>query len=231
MAETGFPGSPKILKGAFVQLTRDIVGVVPNIVAFQYNPEKLTHTITPWNPFEAEPTARGTNAPSVQPFEPRETFNLTIEVDATDPLEDGDPVAEAFGVTPQLAALKKLVVATDGLLGDIKRRASALIGQSSKASRPTVPVLLFVWGPGRILPVRITTFSIEETLFSPLLFPIQASVTLAMEVLTPDLFKCQDDVAVKIAVAAYNATRLAEDSLAIASADNTTRQILAMLPL
>jgi hypothetical protein len=38
MAETGYSRSPKIAKGALVQLLPDIVGVIPNIIVFQYNP-------------------------------------------------------------------------------------------------------------------------------------------------------------------------------------------------
>jgi hypothetical protein len=230
MPDTGSSRSPKVQKGAFVQLVKDVVGVVPHIVPFQYNPEKLSRSVTPWNPFEAESTQRGTNAPTVQPFEPRETFNLAIELDATDGLEDGHPLAVGFGVAPQLAALKKLVVATEGLIGDVARNARSLVGRTGKAARPTVPILLFVWGAGRILPVRITSFAVEETLFSPLLYPTQATVTLALEVLTPDLFKCQGDVAVKIAVAAYRSTRLEEDNLAVANVAGTVEQIRALLP-
>ena len=46
--------------------------------------------------------------------------------------------------------------------------------------RPTVPVVLFVWGPGRILPVRVTSFAVDETLFAPSLYPLQATVTLGL---------------------------------------------------
>ena len=89
---------------------------------------------------------------------------------------------------------------------------AALVGKASEhAVRPTVPVVLFVWGPGRILPVRVTSFSVEETLFSPSLYPIQATVSLGLEVLTPDVFKCQRDITADIAIAAYNFTKLQED--------------------
>lgn len=232
MADTGFSRSPLLVKGALVQLVRDIVGVIPHIVVFQYNPEKLTHAITPWNPFEGEATAKGTNAPSVQPFEPKETFTLSIELDATDGMEDGNPLAATTGVAAQLAALKKLIVATEGPLGDVIRSAKALARKTDRQEieRPTVPIVLFVWGPGRILPVRITSFSVDETLFSPQLYPLQATVALGLEVLTPDVFKCQDDLTVKIAIAAYNATRLQEDALAVANVFNTAAQLRAMLP-
>jgi Contractile injection system tube protein len=204
---------------------------VPNVIPFQYNPEKLSHTLTPWNPFEVDQTQRGSQAPTVQPFDPKESFNLTLEIDATDDLEDNNPVAKRVGVADQLAALKKLTLPTEGLIGDLIASARALVGKAAKhAVRSTVPVLLFVWGSGRILPVRVTSFSVEETLFSPSLHPIQATVTLGLEVLTPDVFKCQHDITADIAVAAYNFTKLQEDTLAAAHIANNIDAIRGLLP-
>ena len=126
-------------------------------------------------------TQRGAQAPTVQPFDPKESFNLTLEIDATNELEDDNPVAKEVGVADRLAALKKLTLPSQGLIGDVVASARALVGKASEqAIRPTVPVVLFVWGPGRILPVRITSFSVDETLFSPSLHPIQATVTLGL---------------------------------------------------
>lgn len=232
MPDTGLKRSPKFQKGALVQLVKDLVGVVPNVIPFQYNPEKLSHTLTPWNPFEVDQTQRGAQAPMVQPFDPKESFNLTLEVDATDNLEDKNPVAERVGVADRLAALKKLTLPTEGLIGDLAASARALVGKASEhAFRPTVPVVLFVWGTGRILPVRVTSFSVEETLFSPALYPIQATVTLGLEVLTPDVFKCHRDITTDIAIAAYNLTKLQQDALAVAHVASNVDAIRGLLPL
>jgi Contractile injection system tube protein len=231
MPDTGLKRSPRFEKGALVQLVKGLTGVVPNVIPFQYNPEKLSHTLTPWNPFEVDQTQRGSQAPTVQPFDPKESFNLTLEIDATDDLEDNNPVAKRVGVADRLAALKKLTLPTEGLIGDLIASARALVGKAAKhAVRSTVPVLLFVWGPGRILPVRVTSFSVEETLFSPSLHPIQATVTLGLEVLTPDVFKCQHDITADIAVAAYNFTKLQEDTLAAAHIANNIDAIRGLLP-
>lgn len=43
--------------------------------------------------------------------------------------------------------------------------------------------VLFVWGPGRIFPVRVKDFQVEEQAYSPLLYPIRARVTVGLEVL------------------------------------------------
>jgi hypothetical protein len=50
------------------------------------------------------------------------------------------------------------------------------------------PLALFVWSKTRVLPVRLTDFSITEEAFDPTLNPIRAKVSLGMRVLnTNDL--------------------------------------------
>jgi len=45
---------------------------------------------------------------------------------------------------------------------------------------------LLVWGANRIVPVRVTEFSITEEAFDPLLNPIRAKVSLGLRTLTVD---------------------------------------------
>src|SRR5262249_59331787 len=45
------------------------------------------------------------------------------------------------------------------------------------------PLTLFVWSPNRILPVRLTEFSITEEAFDANLNPIRAKVSLGLRVL------------------------------------------------
>lgn len=232
MPETGYRRSPRIAKGAFVQLLPDIVGVIPNIIVFQYNPETITRKLTPWNPFEVDQSGRGSLAPTVQPFDVPESFEgFAIELDATDDLEDGNPLARASGIETRLAALRKLTQPSQGLVGDLIESAKSLVGAGSdEARRPTVAPILLVLGPRIILPVRVTTFQVEETLHNPDYFPLQAKATLGLEVLTPDVFRCQEDVTAKIAIAAYQVTRLQEDANALLNTANTADAIRALLP-
>ena len=84
MPDTGLRRSPKFEKGALVQLVKGLWTSMPNVIPFQYNPEKLSHTLTPWNPFEVDQTQRGAQAPTVQPFDPKET--LTSRWKSTPPM-------------------------------------------------------------------------------------------------------------------------------------------------
>lgn len=232
MPETGFSRSPKIAKGALVQLLQDIIGMIPNIIVFQYNPTTLTRQLTPWDPMAVDQTQRGSQAPTVQPFDVQETFsNFKIELDATDDLEDGKVLAETTGIESRLAALRKLTQASKGLLGDLIESAKSLVGAAEdEAHRPTVAPILLVLGPRLILPVRVKTFSVEETLFSPAYYPLHATVTMELEVLTPDVFRCREDIAGKIAVAAYEFTRLQEDANALLNVANNVDAVRALLP-
>lgn len=224
--------APPLVKGALVQLVEDLVGfATPNVVLFQYNPEKLSHAITPWNPQEVDQAQRGAQAPTVQPFDPKETFTLSLELDASDDLEVLNPTAMVFGVADRLAALKKLTYPSQGLHADLLRSAKALSdGPSGQLERPTVPVVLFAWGPSRIFPVRVTSFSVEETLYNRTLHPLHATVSLGLDVLAPDVFPCRMSATEQLAAAAYSYTRLIDDTLAVASAAENAKRATGLLP-
>lgn len=235
MVDTGYPRTPAVARGALVQLVEDLGMVVPNIILFQYNPSKITRGFTVWNPFATDPQNQAAQTPLVQPFDPQQTYGFELELDATDDIEGENPIAIVSGVAARIAALRKLIEPTNGLVGDLVGAASALVGGASSASqqadRPLVPVTLFVFGPGTILPVRVKEVSVEVTDFLPTLFPLRAKVTLSLQVLTPDVFKCKSTTATSVAIAAYNLTKLQDDALAVASAASGAAGILSLLPI
>lgn len=230
---TGYSGAAQLLRGSFVQLIEDVVGFLPNVVTFQFNPETISRSLTPWNPMEVDQADRGSQAPTVQPFDVPEKFSgFELQFDATDGMAAGNPVADQFGVEPQLAAMRKLTQATRGLLGDLTASFKDLAGLGgAEAERPTVAPVLLVLGKRVILPVRITSFSVEETLMSPQLYPIMATVSVDMEVMTPDVFRCQTSRAAVIAIGAYELTRLQEDAAAVLNLANLPNPISSLLPL
>ena len=232
MAEvTGLPLSPSVTKGALVQLAEDFGVIVPNIIPFQYNPATVTRTLKPWDPSEVDQTNRGAQAPNVQPYDPEETYEFTLELDATDDQAAGDPLAQTTGVASRIAAIQKLTEPSGGLFGDLIASANALTGNASaEAERATVPITLLVLGLGVILPIRITTISIEIKEFTPQLYPYMADVQLEMRVLTPEVFKCKSGTAIDIATAAYEVTRLQEDALAVLNSANALKSAKSLLP-
>lgn len=232
MSRSGYSKSPNVVPGAFVQLVEDIIGLIPNIVAFQYNPATISRTLEPWNALEVDRNSQGAQSPTVQPFDPQEKFSFSLDLYATDGMEQGNPLATVSGVAPQIAALKKLTQPTEGLLGDLVASANALARSDAGATeRPSVPIVLMILGPGIIYPVRITSFSVEQKEFNPLLYPTQATVQVEVAVLTPDTFNCSDNPAAAAAIATYNFTKLQEDALALLNLANSAQTIVGSLPI
>jgi len=98
-----------------------------------------------------------------------------------------------------------------------------------------VPIVLFFWGPGRIVPVRITSFSVEEQQYSPLLYPIRAKVTIGLKVLDKNHLEniagdTSQTAIVEVAKACYTFTQAQKEALAMANLANSVESIIGMLP-
>ena len=230
---TGYSRSPKLLKGALVKLGEGFLGPIPNVIVFQYNPEKLNRQFTSASTAQHSGVDAG-SANTAEPFDPQESFTVTLELDATDALEDpgSHPVAAVSGIADRIAALEMMVYPVAS--GDLINGLTNAIGLTSETvPRNHVPVILFIWGPGRIQPVRITSFSVDEQAFSPTLFPIRATVTLGLKVLKLESFPAlaaNRTLSEDLAVISYKYTKGLKEILARANLANSAESILAMLP-
>ena len=171
---SAFPGTPRIFKGALVAY--QLPDLLPTVIVFQYNPEHLTRSL------QAR-TATGGGRGDAQRTDgpPEESISLSIEIDATDQLEKSDGVTLAVGLHPVLAALELLMYPSFPTV--IFNQALAAFGSAAILSEPA-PMALFIWGPARVLPVRVTSLSITEQAFDTLLNPILAKAELGLKVLT-----------------------------------------------
>ncbi|HEY7375575.1 MAG TPA: hypothetical protein VIF57_25685 [Polyangia bacterium] len=242
MPNIGFTRSPKVQKGAMVQLLESVHLPIPNIVPFQYNPASVKRAIRPWTPPEIDPTNRGPNAPQDQPHEPPETINIDIELDASDQLEDDDTIANQFGIADRIAALEKMLYALPTPIGQLldllppgaADKVSQALGKISPSLQPAahkiVPITFIVLGAGRMVPVRITSYSIEEQLFLPSLYPIQAKVSLGLNVLTPEMFQSLSGPSIAAAKGAYAFFRKQQDGLALLQTARLPDAIRSLLP-
>ncbi|HEY6141022.1 MAG TPA: hypothetical protein VI670_24970 [Thermoanaerobaculia bacterium] len=177
---TNFPGSPQVQKGAIVGL--DPFNPLASVIIFQYNPEKLTRTLTA--------QVVGGSGVKTRPAEafrikgpPQETISITVDIDAADQLEKTDPLATSLGIHPTLASLEMLLYPKS-----IKVIANEVLAKAGliETIPPEAPLTLFIWGIKRIVPVRLTSFSINEEAFDTNLNPILAKVTLGLRVLNYD---------------------------------------------
>lgn len=169
-----FPGSPRLQKGAIIGV--DKFNPLASIIVFQYNPDTLTRTLT------AQTVGGEANRGEALRLKgpPQETIKLDIEIDATDQLEKANPVAVSMGIHPTLASLEMLLYPKSAVM--IANEVLAAAGMI-EIIPPEAPLTLLVWGPARVLPVRLTEFSITEEAFDTLLNPIRAKVSLGMRVL------------------------------------------------
>ena len=82
-----------------------------------------------------------------------------------------------------MSALETLVYPSSQTL----QRNFGLARQGTLEIMPMLaPLTLFVWSASRIVPVRLTEFSISEEAFDPSLNPLRAKVSLGMRVLSID---------------------------------------------
>lgn len=176
---TTFPNSPRLLKGGIVLIDPD-TSVVRRVVALQYNPDTLSRTLQ----------VRGAGGEGGDRSEalrltgpPVETIKLDAEIDATDQLEfpDQNPNAVELGIHPQLAALETIIYPTNAQLQTNNRLAQSGTLEIAPAESP---LTLFVWSKNRVLPVRLTEFSVTEEAFDARLNPVRARVSLGMRVLS-----------------------------------------------
>jgi len=179
-----FPNSPRLARGGLVLLD-PVSGRLLKVVSFQYNPDTLTRTLVPQG-IGPEPGDRLEALRLKAP--PQETIKLEAELDATDALET--PTATAADQT----------VATVGLLAYlswleliISPPTSQLLAENSLAQLGMIeiapveaPLTILAWGGKRILPVRVTEYSVTEHAFDTSLNPTRATVNLSMRVLTVD---------------------------------------------
>jgi hypothetical protein len=170
-----FPGSPRVVKGALVAI--DPLVPVPNIVVFQYNPDTMTRRL--------EARAVSQEGDRGEAFRltgaPKETITLSVEIDAAEQLENGDPQALALGLHPSLAALETMLYPKSAVV--IANDVLAAVG-TIEVFPAEAPMILFVWGPARVVPVRLTSFSITEEAYDPQLNPIRAKIELSLTVLS-----------------------------------------------
>lgn len=176
------PLSPRLVKGGIVTMDPD-TSVVKSVIALQYNPDTLSRTL------QIQSLPGGTDGVRVDVLRLRgpavETIKVEAELDATDQLEfpTQNSLAVQYGLYPQLAQLEMLINPT----------VETLLQDDSMANAGTLeiipleqPLTLFVWSKNRVVPVRLTDFSVTEEAFDTSLNPIRAKVSLGMRVLNVD---------------------------------------------
>jgi hypothetical protein len=217
-----------MLRGALIEYGTGLIGPLPNVVIFQFNPESLSRVLqVPPRPTGA--TQRETTQAGEKTFE-KITFKAHFS--AANMLDEDKVLARLFGVGPQLAALEKMVLPSSKIAGLIGAAIDAIAGAVAPPAPPAQPIprekyprILFIWGLTRVLPVTIDSMTIAEQEYDFLLNPVRAEVDISLSVIAID--QCSDDV---LAKGALEYSTIAKEAMAIANLANTVEQIVDVIP-
>jgi hypothetical protein len=164
------------MKGALVVMSP---GVPASALPFQYNPDTVTRRL---EPRAVGGDGQGDRSEALRLLgPPKETISLTIEIDATDQLEQGEVVASSMGIHPALASFELLLYPPS--VAVMANLALAKAG-NIEIIPPEAPLLVLVWGQQRVVPVRIGSLSITEEAHDERLNPLRAKIELSLTVLS-----------------------------------------------
>lgn len=183
------PNKPSVVRGAFVEVG---LSLPPLMVAFQFNPLQLTRnrSLTFDVPSSSDArTLRQFHSQFSSLLELQKQQLVTVEeqairfdirLDATDKLNERDAITQRFGIAPQIATLELMTYPKDeSLIGTLLAQSDGY----SFTRNPNPPLVLFIFGRRRVLPVNIKSMNITETEFSVDLNPIRATVTVTLTVI------------------------------------------------
>jgi hypothetical protein len=217
----GFGNKPKILHGAFMEYG---LSAPPLFVVFQFNPDKLGRKRSlSFSPPNRDGAGASDNK-SLRDYHKNadllaiqkdqvvtvseENIDFEIRLDATDGLNDGDFMSQHMGIAPQLAALELMMMPKDE-----SRMGAALdkllsAGGFSFTRKANPPMVLFIWGRKRVLPVNIESLSINETEFNTQLEPVRATANVSLRVIEGKNIPYTSSRLLKEAMAVANAARV-----------------------
>ena len=205
---SGIENKPKILRGAFVEFG---LSLPPLVVVFQFNPMQLTRnrelSFDFPNPMPPRRNRDGTTGhgeaqrKSLRQYHNRftdllklqkgqlvtvqeQTIGFEMRLDATAGLDQEEAIPTQFGIAPQLATLELMAYPKqEGVLaGALAGMLGSKPGHSfTRGNNP--PVVLFIFGRKRVLPVNINSLRITETDFSADLNPIRATAAVSLTVI------------------------------------------------
>jgi hypothetical protein len=156
------------------------------VIPFRFNPESLSRTVA------AEGGQRQTGVESGRGAVPppsgeapadaaaalvKESFTVHVRVD----FADRDPAVS--GLDPQLGIAPEIAAVEDLMYPAQTDADSSSDGKQAVRAASARPTVLLVWGSGRVVPVRITSLKIDESVYNSNLNPVRAEMEVSLEVL------------------------------------------------
>lgn len=221
---SGFSNKPKILRGAFVEYGLSLPSL---FVVFQFNPVQLTRNRSLSYSASSSGQTAGRGG-SLRDFHKQyddlnklqeeqvvtvqeEVIGFELRLDASDKLDEGDPITEKHGIAPQLSTLELMVHPKDeSLYGKALGELLGSPGGFSFTCKPNPPLVLFIWGRKRVLPVNINSLNITEVLYDSELNPIRATASVSLTVIEGQSIPYVYSKAIKETMSVLNLTNLTD---------------------
>ncbi|MDF3854171.1 hypothetical protein VB636_12790 [Paracoccus sp. APAP_BH8] len=174
-------------QGAFAVYDPDDTAVMSSFIPFRFNPESLTRQLqleqAQGAEGGAEPGAQGAGGSSGEQGADassgtlKESFSVVLRFDLADRVEAHSSLPVEFGVLPEISALEELLYPVES------ETEAPSDGSEPVRARGRRPIVLFIWGERRVVPVKITGMAIAETFFNGKLYPVRAEIEVGLEVL------------------------------------------------
>ena len=211
------------LRGAFVTYPPGGYPDDKRVIPFRFNPESLSRQLSvEQGEGGGNENASGDSADSgteqgadASSGSLKESFNVLIRFDFAERVDGANSLPSELGIAPEIAALEDLLYP---IASETEAPAD---GTEPTRARPQRWTVLFVWGRKRVLPVRITGMTFNETMYNNELNPVRAEVDISLEVLSEA--DARDNLAVGDALSftGQQRRRLAEEFFNETSSQNT----------
>ncbi|HEV7876487.1 hypothetical protein [Bradyrhizobium sp.] len=182
--------STNFLKGAFAACDPEDSSKPAQIIPFRFNPEALSRQLSVERgqggggasgaaPAQGAGTGNNSQGADADAGALKESFSVLVRLDLADRVEAGPSgINRNLGILPEISALEDLMYPVDS------QAQHASDGTEATQARAKRPLVLFVWGEKRVVPVKITAMTINETFYNAALYPIRAEIEISLEVLT-----------------------------------------------
>lgn len=175
---TESPLATKLVK-AGILLLDTVNASVLKIIPLQYNPETLSRSLQMrggGSEGGSQGDARRLSAAPVESYTVEAVWDATDKV--TTQISGNSEIEHVLG---DLSVLETILYPESKAMQDNQE----LAGLGSWNIIPVQkPLTVFSWGNNRVMPVRITSFSVTEEAFDTSLNPTRARISLGMQVLT-----------------------------------------------
>ena len=155
-------------------------------IPFRFNPEGLSRTVNVQGGQKppgvesgrgAAPPPSGESSADGGAATVKESFTIHIRLDFADRDPGLTTLDELYGIAPEIAAIEDLMYPAPS-----EADASSDGTEAVQAAGPR-PTVLLVWGRRNVVPVRITSLKIDETVYNTALNPVRAEIEAALEVM------------------------------------------------